>query len=79
VFSKKYYLRGPNETLVRNFFNESLIQFLENREEMHIECHRNRLIFYKKRDLLEPSEILYVSKFAEEFMSLLLKNEVHSA
>jgi len=79
LFSKKYYLRGPNETQVRNFFNESLIQFLENREEMHIECHRNRLIFYKKRDLLEPSEILYVSKFAEEFMSLLHKNEVHIA
>ena len=75
VFSKKYYLRGANETHVRNFFNESLIQFLENREEMHVECHRNRLIFYKKRDLLEPSEILYAAKFAEEFVSLIHQKE----
>jgi len=75
IFSKKYYLRGANETHVRNFFNESLIQFLENREEMHVECHRNRLIFYKKRDLLEPSEILYAAKFAEEFVSLIHQKE----
>jgi len=75
VFSKKYYLRGLNENQVRNSFTEPIIQFLENREEMHIECHRNRLIFYKKRDLLEPSEILYIAKFAEEFVSLLQKKE----
>lgn len=77
-FSKKYYLRGINENLIRDFFSDQIIQFLENREEMHIECHRNRLIFYKKRDLLEPSEILYVSKFAEEFVSLLHKKEAQT-
>jgi len=75
AFSNKYYLRGRNETDVRDFFSEQIIQFLENREEMHIECHRNRLIFYKKRDLLEPSEILYTSKFAEEFISLIHQKE----
>jgi len=75
VFSKKYYLRGRSETEIRDFFSEQIIQFLENREEMHIECHRNRLIFYKKRDLLEPSEILYTSKFAEEFIALIHQKE----
>ena len=73
VFSKKYYLRGENETLITSFFSEQIIHFLENREEMHIESHRNRLLIYKKRDLLESSEILYVSKFAEDFLQLLLK------
>jgi hypothetical protein len=28
------------------------------------------LIFFKKRDLLEPEEIHYVVKFAEDFMQL---------
>lgn len=78
AFSKKYYLRGQHEHEVRTLFTEPIIQFLENREEMHIECHRNRLIFYKKRDLLEPSEILYIAKFAEEFVSLLQKKEVQT-
>lgn len=76
AFSKKYYLRGDNEAAIRNFFSEPVIQFLENREEMHIECHRNRLIFYKKRDLLEPSEIAYISKFATEFVAQIHQKAV---
>ncbi len=78
VFSKKYYLRSENELAVRNFFTEPLIQFLENREEMHIECHRNRLVFYKKRNLLEPAEITYVAKFAAEFVSLIHQKEAQA-
>ena len=74
VFSKKYYLRGFNENAVTQFFSEPLIHFLENREEMHIECHKHRMIFYKKRDLLEPEEIKYVAKFAEDFLQLAQAN-----
>jgi MFS superfamily sulfate permease-like transporter len=73
-FSKKYYLRGENEPEIGRFFTEPLIRFLENREEIHIECHKNRLIFFKKRDLLEPEEIHYIVKFAEEFMQLAQAN-----
>jgi hypothetical protein len=73
-FSKKYYLRGENEPEIGRFFTEPLIRFLENREEIHIECHKNRLIFFKKRDLLEPEEIHYVVKFAEDFMQLAQAN-----
>jgi MFS superfamily sulfate permease-like transporter len=73
-FSKKYYLRGFNENAVTHFFTEPLIHFLENREEMHIECHKHRMIFYKKRDLLEPEEIKYVAKFAEDFLQLAQAN-----
>lgn len=71
VFSKKYFLRGNDEDRIRNFFREDIIQFLENREEMHIECHRNKLLFYRKRDLLETGEILYTEKFAEEFLEVV--------
>jgi len=71
VFSKKYYLRGYDESAVTNFFGESLIHFLENREEMHVECHKHRMIFYKRRDLLEPEEIKYVVKFAEDFLNAI--------
>ena len=74
VFSKKYYLRGHHENAVTHFFSEALIHFLENREEMHIECHKHRMIFYKKRDLLEPEEIKYVAKFAEDFLELAQAN-----
>jgi hypothetical protein len=71
VFSKRYYLRGEPESGVREFFSENLVRFLENREEIHIECHRNRLLFYKKLDLLEPHEIEFLEKFAEDFVEVL--------
>lgn len=71
VFSKRYFLRGNDEARIRSFFREEIIQFLENREEMHIECHKNKLLFYRKRDLLEPAEILYTEKFAEEFLGVI--------
>lgn len=75
VFSKKYFLRGNDEERIRGFFREEILQFLENREEMHIECHKNKLLFYRKRNLLEAGEILYTEKFAEEFLEVILSKQ----
>lgn len=70
-FSKKYYLRGDNEDAIKGFFNERIVRFLENREQMHIECHKNKLLVYKKRDLMDVSEIEYTVKFAEDFLEVV--------
>jgi Sulfate permease family len=74
-FSKKYFLRGDHEDRIRAFFGENIVQFLENREEIHIECHKNKLLFYKKRELLETGEILYTEKFAEDFLQLAAQQQ----
>ncbi len=79
TFSSKYYLRGNQEEAIREFFSEPLIHFLENREEMHIECHKNKLLFYKKRDLLNAAEIQFLISFAEELMAIASKNEPQHA
>lgn len=79
VFSGKYFLRGDREDDIRSFFREEIIQFLENREEIHVECHRNKLLFYKKRELLEPGEILYAEKFAEDFLQVAAQRQVTTA
>jgi hypothetical protein len=71
VFSQKYYLRGDNESDVRIFFEEAILSFLEGHEEMHIESHRNKLLIYKKRDLLQPEEIAEVLVFLNSFSQLL--------
>ncbi|MFM9908104.1 MAG: SulP family inorganic anion transporter [Chitinophagaceae bacterium] len=68
-FSKKYYLRGDNEGLIREFFNESVIRFLEKHDEIHIECHKNKLLLFIKRDLLNVSEILYLIGFTEKLLA----------
>lgn len=79
VFSKKYFLRGDQEEKIRQFFTEDILTFLENREDIHIECHKNKLLFYKKRDLSDPGEILYTEKFAEDFLAVITQRTTVTA
>ncbi len=67
-FSKRYYLRGHDEQTIRDFFNGNVIQFLESHDEIHIECHKHRLLIFKQRDLMTTQEIDEVVKFAEAFL-----------
>jgi MFS superfamily sulfate permease-like transporter len=69
-FSRQYYLRSENEKLVRQFFTVDIIAFLDIHPAMHIECHRNKLLFYNKRELLSTHEIIAVETFAENFLAV---------
>ncbi len=73
-FSKKYYLRGNQEEAIREFFSESVIRFLEKHDEIHIECHKNKLLLYKKRNLLDTLEIQYSIAFAEKLLDAVNQN-----
>jgi MFS superfamily sulfate permease-like transporter len=75
-FSAMYYLRGENESAVQSFFTEPMIRFFEAHEEMHVECHKSKLLVYLKRDVLSAEEILHVEKFANELM-ILIEQTVH--
>jgi len=75
-FSKMYYLRGDDEEAVRNFFSGPVIQFLESHDEMHIECHKHRLLIFKHRDLMSPEEIEAAIKFSEAFVDVASKRLV---
>jgi len=70
-FSEKYYLRGNDETAIRQFFGENLIRFFENHDEIHVECHKHRLLIYLRRDLLETPEITLLEKFSEDLMMVI--------
>jgi MFS superfamily sulfate permease-like transporter len=72
VFSRKYYLRAESEEQVRQFFNASIIQYLERHDDLHIESHRSRLLVYVKRDLLEVAELAQVVSVIEGFVAVLL-------
>jgi len=79
VFSKKYYLRSNDERATRYFFNESIITFLEAHEEMHIESHKNKLLVYKKKSLLETSEITEVLVFINALAEQISLRETEAA
>ncbi len=70
-FSRMYYLHGHPEPIIRDFFSTRIIRFLESHEEIHIECHKHRLLLYKKLDLLDTAEIEFLEKFAEDFVKLV--------
>ena len=70
VFSRKYYLRGIDEQEVRTFFNERLIGFFETQPEMHVECHNGKLLLYRKRDLIEASEVQEILDFASALVAV---------
>ncbi|MFN7328999.1 MAG: hypothetical protein ACK5UP_05785, partial [Bacteroidota bacterium] len=74
-FSSKYYLRSWQKNEIITFFNSGLIDFLEKEDDIHIECHKNRLIFFRKRNLLEPSEIARLEQFAERFLTHALRQK----
>jgi MFS superfamily sulfate permease-like transporter len=68
AFSKQYYLRGPNENAIREFFTESLIAYLETHDNIHVESHRNKLLVYKRKDQLDIAEIRALILFMEGFI-----------
>ena len=70
-FSKMYYLRGLAETQVRSFFAGKVVTFLESHEPVHIEAHKNRLLFYQKHGLLDPDQIVVLEQFAEDFVTMI--------
>lgn len=68
-FSEKYYLRTDDEESVQRFFSGSLLNFLEEQPDIHIESQRGKLLFYQKRDRLATDEIQSVLMFCESFIS----------
>ncbi|MFM7193884.1 MAG: SulP family inorganic anion transporter [Bacteroidota bacterium] len=70
-FSRKYYLRGRDESAIRSFFTPELRSFLENREVMHIECQHNKLLLFKRMGVIEPQEIRYLQQYAADLLTVI--------
>jgi len=72
-FSRKYYLRGPDEAAIRDLFTPELRSFLEGREIMHIECYHNKLMLFPRVDVIGPEEIVRMQQYATDLMALIGK------
>ena len=71
IFSKKYYLRSPDEDGISKFFDENLIAFFEDNMDVHMECHKNRSLIYFKMSLLDVYGITQLIRFSENFLNVL--------
>jgi hypothetical protein len=59
-FSRRYYLRSPDEAPVRSLFTTSLLAYFEQippDKEWHIESSGKTLIMYRYRPLMKAAEI----------------------
>lgn len=63
VFSKRFLLRGPEETAIREFFRPDILEFFESRQGVSVEASGDRLIYYRARKRIKPEE---VKPFMEE-------------
>lgn len=67
TFSKKYLLRGADESEIRQLFTAQVIHFFESNQNLCIEAHDSTLIFYKPFKRCKPGEIV---EFIEEGQSV---------
>ena len=79
TFSEKYYLRGDDEPSIRRFFTKDILEFLETHDELHIESHRNRMLIFLRRDLLEPAEVATTLKIIDELVAVVTNIRVEVA
>jgi len=67
-FSKRYLLRGQDETRIRMIFNDRLLRFFEQKHPISAEGQGNRFIFFRSKKVVKP-EVL--NSFVEEGKALL--------
>ena len=70
-FSKKFLLMGNNESEIRFFFTEEVINFLENHQIYHIESNGEALFIFNKIKLARTDETIEFIAYAKELASLL--------
>ncbi len=56
-FSKKYFLKGKDESSVRELFNDSILNMLEKTEKLYIESNGDELFIYRNYKRVAPENM----------------------
>lgn len=70
-FSDKFLLMGSDEAAIRDFFDEELIRFFENRQIYHIESNGEALLIFNKVKLARTDETIAFIEYGEALAGLL--------
>ncbi len=73
-FSKKYLLRGPNEEEIINYFNQRLLDFLEENESYYIESNGSLIMIAKEMRFASPFDMAKMHTFSSALSGVLLAN-----
>lgn len=67
-FSDIFLLRGPDESAIRNFFTEELIEFFNKGDIYHLESNGKALLVFKNLRLASPTEVTKMIRFSEKLI-----------
>ena len=72
-FSKKYLLRGEDETQIRELFKDNVLTFFETQTKISVEANSDQFVIYRPKKLIKPDEL---KQFMDEGLGLfaLLNN-----
>ena len=77
VFSEHYLLKGVNESEIRRFFTNNLLEFLEENQDFNIESSDNNILIHKDMHLMSRIEIEDCIEFVENFLRIIYQKEDH--
>ena len=70
-FSKKFLVTGNDESKIRAFFTDSLINFFENTQIYHLESNGEGLIIFDKIKLARTDETIALINYSKQLIRLL--------
>lgn len=73
-FSDKFLLEGADPAAVRKFFNQPLIEYLNNNPYYHMECNGTMLLIFKEMRFATPSAMTRLHEFSSELAEILLES-----
>ena len=72
-FSKRFYLRGENESEIRSLFNDELVLFFESNAYYHIESSKDGLLVFSKERMASIKEIKALLDFGLRLNAIINK------
>ncbi|BDS09788.1 SulP family inorganic anion transporter [Aureispira anguillae] len=73
-FSEKFLLEGNNPAEVRKFFNDSLVRYLNNNPNYHMECNGAMLLIFREMRFATPTAMTRIHEFSHELAEILLES-----
>lgn len=65
-FSRKYFLKGEIEELIRDLFNDDVLHYFTLKDGWHLEGIGFFLILYRENKLLDPEAIMTMKRIGED-------------
>lgn len=75
TFSRKFLLKGKDESRIRKFFTPEIVNYLESEEIYHIESNGESLLIFRNLRVAKTEEIKNMIDFSENFINIIAEQK----